>query len=249
MENQIDIGNATSFSSGIVFYSKNYKGWSTAAKQLKNGKILVEHDENYDATTLVAIDVLANKTLASSVLTNIATVFLFATPCVLGAAVIYLLFSGLTHALGLILLGAACTGMLHVLCEAFSFRFVKNSYKLRQFHGAEHTVLNALRELQRVPTVEEVKQFSRLSSSCGINVTVSSVFTIFAWSACVLLASGLPLVAVAAMVASPFVINYATNAGWLNFFQYLTTEAPTDDELKVAVVGIREWYKREEYGD
>jgi uncharacterized protein YqhQ len=101
----------------------------------------------------------------------------------------------------------------------------------------------AIEKLQRVPTLEEIKHFSRIERSCGTNISTILVLMYFLASFWGLLLNGIPSIMV--YVLSLVLLLFLLAKGWLNFIQYITTVPPTDEELLVAIAGIQEWYNHE----
>lgn len=60
----------------------------------------------------------------------------------------------------------------YLLIAVLSLMFsISNGKKeLLRNHGAEHMVFSAYKKLERIPTVEETKRFSRINNSCKISI-------------------------------------------------------------------------------
>lgn len=122
------------------------------------------------------------------------------------------------------------------------------SKQLARFHAAEHMSLNAYQSLGRVPTLEEIKKYSRFSKHCGSRNMLESNFL---YSLLILIIiifesnSFIPLIILGVLVlilklthTSPFKV--------LGFLQILVTNKPTDLELNVAIEGLKELEKFED---
>lgn len=126
------------------------------------------------------------------------------------------------------------------------FDKIKNP-NLYKYHAAEHMVINAFYDLHRVPTLEEIKNYSRYSNSCGGN-TISQL--IFLCTALI----------ISSCFENPYIIGaislfglilpvILTNLGLFNFIQFFTTQKPTDKELNIAINGLTYWLDNEEKFD
>lgn len=137
------------------------------------------------------------------------------------------------------------------------FSFAKVSYEMKSWHGkerstaryhsAEHMVLNAYRDLKRVPTLEEIKRYSRFSEYCGSRIIIGKIVPY--GSLCILLAFSSfipwPIYFILCFMVS-FLVAVANKKGWLKFFQIFITSKPTDAELEVAIEGLKYLQKLDE---
>ena len=119
--------------------------------------------------------------------------------------------------------------------------------RLGRFHAAEHMAVNAYNTLQRVPTMDELREFSRFSSSCGsksmtkeilystINaILISTTGRISFW-----------LYLVCVIIWLLIYFHLCKTSGY-RFLQIFITNKPTDVELNVALQGLKELDKLEE---
>lgn len=132
------------------------------------------------------------------------------------------------------------------------FNFIKVSYSTKynkenngstaKFHGAEHMVLNAYQSLQKVPTLEEVKQFSHFSKNCGSRFIISRIFlfSIFSFSFSFLSVYYVIFHCLIILLAIIF-SKYEKKYGWLSFLQIFITSKPTDNELHLAIEGLKQF--------
>lgn len=115
-----------------------------------------------------------------------------------------------------------------------------------KFHSAEHMAVNAYNDLHRVPTIEEIKRYSCFSKICGsrnilaflfrtILVTIAIGF-IFNWS---------PLVFSLLYIFITIFSEVGRKKGWLQSLQVFVTEKPSDLELEVAIMGLRQFEELE----
>ena len=135
-----------------------------------------------------------------------------------------------------------------ILVSSFLFDHIhcsndEKEKRSRRFHSAEHMAINAFQKLQRVPSLEEVKQFSRFHSSCGTN----QVLFISLYSVLIFICTFIPDSAYPGLlfIIASILISILFRCGFLNFLQTYTTLPPTDTELMVAIAGLTTWYENE----
>lgn len=137
-----------------------------------------------------------------------------------------------------------------ILISRDFFAFAKLIYQMKsphgkerstaRYHSAEHMVLNAYRDLKRVPTLEEIKHYSRFSEYCGSRAIIYKLVSY--GSACILISISnlIPLfVYIYLCIIVAVFIAIANSKGWLKVFQVLITSKPTDSELEVAIEGLK----------
>lgn len=115
-----------------------------------------------------------------------------------------------------------------------------------RYHAAEHMSINAYNTLHRIPTVEEVKKFSRFSKNCGSERNIRNI-VIFS-SLSILIAINISKFSFWLILLYPILfilmildMKYSI----LRFLQILVTNKPTDLEINVAIKGIEELEKFE----
>lgn len=113
-----------------------------------------------------------------------------------------------------------------------------------KFHSAEHMLINAYSDLGRVPTLEELKKYTRFNKYCGGNVGVIMVIMLILMLWCTftytLLQSSIIL------VCSLIVLLFFRQLGLLNFVQLITTIKPTNKELELAIEAALYWEECED---
>lgn len=134
-----------------------------------------------------------------------------------------------------------------------------------RFHSAEHMVLNAFEKLQKVPSLEEAKKFSRFSSSCGTNYIISKIIDFSLLCLGIIFFKQHIFLLIQAKnfyVFQIYVIRRLLGILWklsfvcllkeilfmcgiLNFLQYLTTMPPTDKELDVSIACLQSLFNNE----
>ena len=121
------------------------------------------------------------------------------------------------------------------------FNIIKFSYVIKcmehstaKFHASEHMMLNAYEKLQRVPTLEEAKKFSRFYKNCESAIPLVWCF-IFSIQT-VAFASLFPYqiyIYFGLLLLLPILWPFST------FLQILVTSKPSDKEIKLAIEGLR----------
>lgn len=116
-----------------------------------------------------------------------------------------------------------------------------------KFHSAEHMVLNAYRTLQRIPSLDEIKTFSRFSRNCGsMNLIYEIVlYTIYSLIILLLMPNNL-IIYIIASVLTITLMPIFLSIGWLDFLQVFVTSIPSDMELKLAIEGLKRFLIVEE---
>lgn len=116
-----------------------------------------------------------------------------------------------------------------------------------RYHAAEHMVINAYYKLQRVPTIEETKESSRFSKICGSREIICRIWTYsLASLEMAFIASKSAIVYFVIFIGTIYFSNLAKRKGWLRFLQIFITTSPSDEEIEVAVEGIKYFEKMEE---
>lgn len=128
----------------------------------------------------------------------------------------------------------------------FRMKITKENIKAAKYIAASHMATNAYNELGRIPTLEEVKKYSRFSKNCNIIWTFMGItFNLIFWtflSFCKLVPFILcVLICLVIMFGVPFIFL----RGYLNFLQIFVTSKPSDEELIVAIEGIRSYEEME----
>lgn len=118
---------------------------------------------------------------------------------------------------------------------------------LAKFHSAEHMAVNAYEQLQRIPTLGEIKRFSRFSKDCGFMLIIHRIVTHLSVIILLLFAIGGNMLAYSfALAIIPTFMVIAWRKGWFEFLQVLVTTPPTDNELEVAIEGLKKFEEMEE---
>ena len=116
-----------------------------------------------------------------------------------------------------------------------------------KFHSAEHMAVNAYEQLQRIPTLGEIKCFSRFSSKCGFMPIVGRIVTHLSVIILLLFAIGGNMSTYYfALAFIPAFMLIAWHKGWFKFLQVLVTTPPTDNGLEVAIEWLKKFEEMEE---
>lgn len=234
MSKKLKVSEATSFCDGIEFYSVRNKRCMARAQLNEKGEISVIYERKekvkFEKKGLLEGIVVSIITIAIAVI--IAVVF-----AIISVAIARLLN---LDELGFTLLEYALFTIVDFFITQIKTHKTAKQRRALRFHAAEHMAINAMRKLQRVPSLDEIKSFSRFSRNCGSTVE-PLYFFVYIWGAlsCFFITDFIYL------LLGYFVILLLYMTGGFNFIQYLTTLPATDTELEVAIAGLQEWYNHE----
>lgn len=111
----------------------------------------------------------------------------------------------------------------------------KKIISLSKFHAAEHAVINAYYDLHRIPTLDEIRNYSYFSYNCGSTEEVTTFLILFI----IAIARALPLewfiICLAFFMTIAFILKYK-NCTY--FMQFLVVSRPTEREYKVAIAEL-----------
>ncbi len=237
MRTKLKINHAESMDDGIRFYSKRHKGYVAISTVDEVGNIKTEW------TTMKKYEKEKNKNDKSADRKKIFIFILYVLPFFTIFAILLVWATSKDPMLGMRIFFLGYASMLlgeFVIITYIERRKMKNAYK---FHSAEHMVLNAYRKLKRVPTIEEIHQYSRFSNSCGTNGTTLMVMDFTLMSLCTFIRN--PLYCFIGMLFVQIIVFILLQCGFLNFLQEFTTIIPTDKELNVAIAGMNVWFENE----
>ena len=236
MSKKLNVREATSFCDGIEFYSKRNKGYIAKATLVEDGTIVTSYAKKKEISS-------EKKSFAQNLamwagIVTLAVVFTFA---IMGIS--YLLKLEGRRQFGFMWFTISVFGLIAFVVRTTKKRRTPEGRSTYRFHSAEHMAINAMKKLQRVPTLEEIKQFSRFENGCGSNGTAIMTFNYLWLAFCITFLQGISYIVIAPLGLCVIMILYLLSG--LNFLQYLSTIKPTDKELEVAVAGIQEWYNHE----
>lgn len=221
------------FNDSIVFYS-NSKPYLGVKSYL--------NDEGEINTNVIFTTLLSNPIITTS--SEELAVFIFDMAIILKCLFLedtILLFAAIYFSLGMSL------DLYYVVKSSLKFKFGSEK-SAAKFHAAEHMAVNAYQTLQRVPSLEEIKHFSRFIKTCG---SASLFGNIILW---LLVISNIIFVFpnnfalfLLILIASIVFKHFAVKNGWLNFLQVFVTSKPSNAELSVAIQGLKKFEKLEDF--
>lgn len=123
----------------------------------------------------------------------------------------------------------------------------KDILKNNRMHAAQHAVFNAFFDLNRVPTLEEIKNYSCYSKDCACVQSIRSNW-IFIFLSYVLLFFTDPFIFVSAIIVG---ISFTLWARKNNFYflQFFHIAKPTDLEYEASIAVLKEALKNKEFVD
>lgn len=109
--------------------------------------------------------------------------------------------------------------------------------ELTKNHGAEHMTSLAYKKLCRIPTIDEVKKFSRFSKYCGISI-FSALITAQIIGFVVFITTGFKISEILLLVI-PLIFSSSFPFYLLGlFFQVFTTSKPDDANIELAIAAL-----------
>lgn len=127
---------------------------------------------------------------------------------------------------------------IDIATSIYDFKFGSRKNTAR-FHSAEHMSINAYQQLQRIPTLEEVKKFSRFSPFCGSMLKIRRLVLILLGVVFILCGGFFkPFVYFGLILFIPLIVLFTEKIGLLKYLQIFFTSTPTDLELNVAIKGL-----------
>lgn len=233
MRQNLKIKNAESLNNGIRFYSERHKNCVAVATIDEQGNISTE----WTTTTTLESENKKNKPKVE--LKKIFVNILFVVT--LFILLYWAQKNGPTCYLRTLCLINIITVLSTFLIRVYVAR--KTNRVVYQFHSAEHMVCHAFNKLNRVPSLDEIRHFSRFDKDCSTNITTLVVASYLLLLVCSFTSSF--IVGLITLYGGFVVILISLRCGLLNFLQYLTTIPPTDTELMVAIAGMNVWLENE----
>lgn len=134
-------------------------------------------------------------------------------------------------------LGFICLGFAKIAPMIYQYvqrcRGNETIRKIHRFHSAEHAVINAYYDLKRVPTLEEIKNYSNYSYYCGVVPMVRNAWPYLLLGLCRLVPGGWYFLALLVVFATMVLFNKK-----MYFFEYFSLLEPTETEYKVAIAAL-----------
>lgn len=226
----------------IKFHGTEYPG---AFAYLENDGTITVHNERTYQPNKEEMDEIARENKAIKRLKNgLFAGFIASWILMIPFGFIHEYMPNLLMGLGFVSLGFS---KISELIYQYSLRCF-GSERMKQthrFHSAEHATINAFYDLKRVPTIEEVKNYSNYSYYCGMVPYFSQSIPYIVIGLCRLIPGFwyLPALAVA-MLLVYLVINKR-----LYYVEYFSLLEPTDTEYKVAIAALEGALKNKELVD
>lgn len=246
MKNSKYILAARSKCNGIVFYSRAFPGLGLEAfydenNKIQTRKIFTKLDE-YGEILENLCDMENEKFSKKHILIiNFIIITLGISLCILLKNFGILLAS--------LCFFANSKQFFDVVNFSYSRKFTKSkNYSTAKFHSAEHMVCNAYEKLKRVPTLEEIKRFSRFHKRCGSCFYLSNFFFIISFTLCVLFLFKLPIYGIA-MFSIILIFILDMKFRLLRFMQILVTNKPSEKELLLAIEGLKALEDMEDFAN
>lgn len=237
MRTELKISHASSMDNGILFYSTLHKGYVAVAVIDKHGVITTEW------TTIKEYKNHKSKQEHENEKKKLLKFILCASPFIIIYYIltVWMMMKGFIYGIRTFFI---CISFLSLSTLIITTSIEKSqSISLFRFHSAEHMVVNAYKKLKRVPTLEEIRQYSRFHRSCGTNATAVIAISSILMFAC----SFIPnvLFKIISMLLVNVIVIILLKCGFLSFLQIFTTVTPTETELLVAIAGMNTWLENE----
>lgn len=217
-----------SFENGILFYSESHPGYIAIATADING--VKTKWTKYDEFSRIK-----NKEDKES---NINLSCFYTTILVWIILCLLFLLGIKVFSIGL----ASITAIYFTIQIQMEDKMQRTKY--RKYHAAEHMTIKAYNKLKRVPTIEEIRRYSRFSNKCSTNIILLIVVT------CAVLFVGSfiqnPLIFIMYFCSSEIIVYIIARCGFLNFLQIFTTDIPSDRELRVSIKALIVWIEHDE---
>lgn len=239
---KLKLNEGFSMSNGICLYSKRHRGCAAITIIDEEGKItskwIGKNKENKENKESGKKKVVFQKLLKEF----LKQLLILSCSCIISLFITWGMIENtiLTQRI----LYVSITMIALVKFSVGVHRTRKNTMRTYKFHSAEHMVFNAYHKLQRVPSLEELREYSRFSNNCGTNITTQIVMSCVLLFCCTFISD--PLYRIIGVFLSCLIVFILLKTGKLNFLQLLTTIIPTDVELEVAIEAIKTWLENEQ---
>ncbi|MBE5821690.1 MAG: hypothetical protein E7311_03770 [Clostridiales bacterium] len=219
---------------GIVFYSNKHPNLCSQTFLDSSGKIQSKQVEEASIKddlympkvkqkTIVLIDILL------VVLSMFIGVYFIKNSAIVASTLIFALF--------------VSTDFLNLLNVSYKVKFGKDK-KIGKLIGARNIVLNAYNDLGRIPTLEETNQYSLFYKDVEKKHTLRFIF--FELLLCIELTFDLDILIHIAIIGILTILYLIDRPKVLTIImQMLFTTRPTDEELLIAIEGLKEYEKME----
>ena len=226
--------SAYSFYNGIMINSNRYKGYAAISTSSDNNKISTKWMKIDDFYKSMFEDD-KNHFIISLLLTSpIAIGFVF-------YAIILIYEKNYIRLLQYYFFFRSVFTLYKFICDIITD---KNRNIRSRFHSSEHMVINAYKSLGYVPSIDEIKSFSRFDKNCSVNSITFRILTNASFALATTFIEN-HIVMLFVFVTAPIVIFVLLKSNHLNFLQRFTTSSPTDAELLLAIDCMRCWEENE----
>ncbi len=230
MNEQKELSLARSYVNGITFYSPKYLMFGV--------RTLLDENENFESKTiffkfedLFEVSQTPKKTFLWIILSDILVIAL---------SIILSIFTNNFGFLSAAILYAIWARPEFYRFIKFVFRCKFKEPSLARFHAAEHMAVNAYNQLQRIPTLDELRKASRFSKHCQSQRSLLSFFILSLLQiAAILFYNTSFLYLIAALIILFFEI-IVSKKQLLSFLQIFVVSKPTDKELELAIEGLKQ---------
>lgn len=251
MENKRKMINATSLRNGIILMSgvtnqlqvKSYFDSDTNTIQTitrwhSDFKLNREIDEDLKEVDMKQIEKLETSVKRVGWCINLVLILYSA-----------LIARNINYIMGALYYSFTCSKYLYVyIYQSFTMKVLNGTEKeVARYHSAEHMILNAYNKLERVPSLEEIKTFSRFSEYCGSRTIISIIIGYISISLAIAFSDKIHIIAgLLICIISIILSKKMLEKDFVKVEQILLTEPPTDLELEVAIKGLDTLLKEEE---
>lgn len=121
-----------------------------------------------------------------------------------------------------------------------------NAKSIARYHSAEHMVINCYEKLKRIPTFEEVKNASRFHKRCGSRMYINNMVMHLLLSLSYAFVANWNVIFHLSLCILILIFRlFADKEGWLRFLQVFVTAKPSDEDIELAIEGIKNYEKME----
>ena len=227
---------ATSMADGIIFYSNRHKNCYCETTIDENGQITSKWIDNQDK----------EKKSPKEIFLDIWNAFLPLLKALPFAIILYFIFYQLIQDNFMIFMRIV---FLILALKQFIPFFVNVSKDRKQeknnfrIHAAVHMGLNAFKKINRPPTLEEIRDYSRYYNNCNTtDIAFIGVYFLFLFFFTFI--PSIIIILIATILELPLLM-FLLIKGYFKFLQKFNTEPPTELELEAVVTGIKTWYDNE----
>lgn len=229
---------ARSKRNGIIFYSQKCSLFGSETFQDESGKIQtrIVFDNYKDYLK----DKSQKKNLHSKYVALIFNIMLL-TICLLSENIWFII----------------AAGQFSLFVSFELFEFIEKSYQrkskkgnaksIARYHSAEHMVINCYEKLKRIPTFEEVKKASRFHKRCESSANINNIVMNLLLSLSTAFVANWSIIFDLSLCIHILIFRlFADKKGWLRFLQVFVIAKPSDEDIELAIEGIKNYEKMEE---